>query len=164
MNMHVIPWSRYPLTSADKHSQLHTQLMSAMTMSSNIFKRKWNGKFFVKLRISFLIYSMDILVKSLYKAAGKKLTEEISDKRCMVVITKNNSRRESTENEFVYLWMWSLSSGFLMYSSCFRQNVGNSIFQWEVKVENDPLIEFFFQIIFNQFVKSIYFPLLFSSK
>ena len=108
MNMHVIPWSRYPLTSADKHSQLHTQLMSAMTMSSNIFKRKWNGKFFVKLRISFLIYSMDILVKSLYKAAGKKLTEEISDKRCMVVITKNNSRRESTENEFVYLWMWRL--------------------------------------------------------
>lgn len=106
--MHVIPWSRYPLTSADKHSQLHTQLMSAMTMSSNIFKRKWNGKFFVKLRISFLIYSMDILVKSLYKAAGKKLTEEISDKRCMVVITKNNSRRESTENEFVYLWMWRL--------------------------------------------------------
>ena len=106
--MHVIPWSRYPLTSADKHSQLHTQLMSAMTMSSNIFKRKWNGKFFAKLRISFLIYSMDILVKSLYKAAGKKLTEEISDKRCMVVITKNNSRRESTENEFVYLWMWRL--------------------------------------------------------
>ena len=56
------------------------------------------------------------------------------------------------------------SSGFLMYSSCFRQHVGNSIFQREVKVENYPLIEFFFQIIFNQFVKSIYFPLLFSSK
>ena len=109
MNMHIIPWSRYPLTSADKHNQLHTQLISAMTLSSNIYLRgSGMGSFSSSYESRSLSIQSIFSLNHFTRQPGKKLTEEILDKRCMVVITKNNSRRESTENEFVYLWMWRL--------------------------------------------------------
>lgn len=176
MNMHVIPWSRYPLTSADKHNQPHTQLRSAMTLSSNIcWGGKWKEKFLVKLRIPFSISSIDILMKSLTRQLRKKKTfnrrnigqtlHSGYDKKqfkkgkyrkwiCifMNVEIKKECYSQSWFCMCIFTWNVAASSGFLPLNFCVpiasRQHVGNSIFQWEVKVENSPLINYFFSNYF----------------